>query len=214
MARLWVVLTAVAATLTVLLSIARWIGGLDGPPVSLAMLETGACSQPCWHGVKPGKTSLDQVAELAYSQSRENYNSAQMLYANEYCWKIPSERTWHGCVRRNWASNPGTPIESLELEPPDGALRLGDTFRVFGEPVAAESCQSSPGLSNSKIVAQLYFRDHIIVTVSHPFQPDNTRLSPAMAVRWMYYYAPTASGYVEGIPSWRGFSTQLAVDYC
>jgi hypothetical protein len=64
MFRLLVGVTAGVATLVFLLAAACWLGGLSNPPVAVAMLDTGRCTQPCWQGIQPGKTTLDQVAEM------------------------------------------------------------------------------------------------------------------------------------------------------
>jgi hypothetical protein len=214
-------LTAIAmttATLMLLQVAVRWIGTLSSPPIALAMLDTGPCAQPCWQGIQPGKTTLDKVAELLREQSASTKHSIQSLYSNELCWDTPSVPSWRGCVRRQWEVNPGTPIKSIELEPPPDTLRLGDAINVLGEPVASRLCQVSrgrlPAVPGDGIIAHVYFRGNVFVTAYSPGQPNEARLTPDMLVRWLFYYAAAEPLYDDGVPRWRGFNAPLDARFC
>jgi hypothetical protein len=216
MIRLLVGVAAGAVTLALLLSAARWLGGVDDPPVAVAMLDTGPCAQPCWQGIQPGKTTLDQVAEIVGVRGASTGHSIHSLYSNELCWKMSAAPHWRGCARRQWDTNPGTSIKSIELEPPAATLRLGDLVMILGEPVASRLClvprkRSSP---EQQIMAHVYFRHNIFVLADNPLQPNEPRLDPAMAVRWIFYYAPSAPLYDDSVPPWRGFSAPFDARYC
>lgn len=175
-----------------------------------AILGVEACNQPCWHGIHPGVTTLDQAAE--------NLRADQVLVANvldvqlgdfasrrrEVCWQIRSQLDWRGCALRDQGF--AGPINRVELEPPDPGLSLGDTILLFGNPVAAEYC-----VRLGFYYAFVYFPDNVEVRArgESPIQSGAAapRYDPTMQVFMVrYHYPADEPPYAFDTPRWRGFT--------
>jgi hypothetical protein len=182
-----------------------------------AILNVEACSQPCWHGIHPGVTTLDQAAE--------NLRADQVLVANvldvqlgdfasrrrEICWEIRNQVDWRGCALRDQGFS--GPINRLELEPPDEGLSLGDTILLFGNPIASEYCMRL-GL----YYAFVYFPDNVEVRTrgESPIQSGTTmpRYDPTMRVFIVrYHYPADEPPYAFDTPRWQGFTYPHGSDY-
>ncbi len=205
---IWIALTV--AILVLPLAMVRGVGALQGLPQAASMLDTGPCAQPCWHGIQPGKDTLDSATDLLREPTVIFTKSVSPLYTNELCWITAAAPVWHGCFHRQWDANPGTPINMLELGPPAGVLRLGDAITLFGEPVASQLCRTWRGLhSDLEVVAHIYFKGNIVVMAYNPERPSEARLDPDMEVRLMFYYQAQKPAVDDELPPWHGFGTPI-----
>jgi hypothetical protein len=160
---------------------ARQIGRSD--PLPPTYLESGACEQPCWHGLRPGIDYIDHFL-----------NTAEQ--ASPY-----SART----------SDYGDGITKMFELSTYGAFTLGDTLRQFGAPdrvgcFGADHSSLFPG-QPMVMAVQVYFAGGLVVAdvVSPEMFPQ---LSPTMRVRAVRYYAPGEPTYPIGeTTAWHGFAS-------
>ena len=186
---------------------ARSIGARSDPS-RLAMLSPGSCTQPCWHDIQPGKTSLEDAANILRNENIVK-DARWPEYLYQLCWSSNTQPVWHGCVRRS--SDHHTPVRSVELQPPTNAVRVGDLIRLFGEPTAARLCSFWMDMEPN-IVALIYFPNNILVTAHS--QHNESGLNPDMTVRWLYYYPAGAPLYGGRTPAWQGFNSTLKPYSC
>jgi hypothetical protein len=157
------------------------------PPAPL-YLDTGPCNQPCWQGIQPGITT---VAEL------ENPATTAIVRRTPY--------------RINRAADYGGPrIMNFDLST-SGRLTLGDVMRAWGPPerIGYLGLDYSRTVTGNKpaVSAEFYYFDGLVVV--HAFGTGaEARLSPAMRVDTITYYAPGEPVYPLGkTTTWHGLAS-------
>jgi hypothetical protein len=173
---------------------AALIAGARGAGQSVALpptyLEAGACAQPCWQGIKPGISRIEEFMERART-------------AGPY-----SGRT----------TDYGDGIAAMFELSTYGALTLGDVLRELGSPerVGCLGLDHSTLVPAQSLVmsVNLYFAEGLIVVnaVRSDLLPQ---LSPGMQVRTIRYYAPGEPVYGIGeTTGWHGFATSRRYRVC
>jgi len=179
-------------------SIGQW---LLPESVASGIVMTKTCDLPCWRGIQPGKTSLNEANILL----KANKPFIETIYLGRQgkdvpaldeavCWSIAVTPRWNGCTGRGILET--GPVTQLELTPPTYIFSLGDAVTLFDNPLAVQMC--------SRFVS-VYFPHDVEVVVSAGKFP---RLDPWQSVYLVrYLYPGTEPPYQFDTPSWRGFIT-------
>lgn len=167
---------------------ARWLGRSGTPTPTF--LETGACEQPCWQGLKPGVDTVDH-----------------------FLYRVRSSSPFTGRTQ----DRGDAVVEMFELSV-YGALTLADIVRAFGPPdrVSCLGLSHSALNSGQPVVtsAEVYYADGLVV-VSLVRPDQDPRLSPDMRVRTIRYYAPGDPAYEIGTTTgWRGMGSSAVYRVC
>jgi hypothetical protein len=152
-------------------------------PLTPTYLQTGACEQPCWQGMRPGLDYIDHVMDQVGRGSP--YSARTTDYGDGIA-------------------------QSFELST-YGALTLADVIHEFGTPervgcLGTDHSSLYPG-QQWVMSAQLYFaRGLVVVDVVRP--DSYPRLTPDMRVRAVQYFAPGDPLYPIGqTTGWHGFAS-------
>jgi len=152
-------------------------------PLTPTYLQTGACEQPCWQGLRPGMDYIDHVMDQASRGSP--YSARTTDYGDGIA-------------------------QSFELST-YGVLTLADVIHEFGPPervscLGTDHSSLFPG-EPWVMSAQLYFAGGLVVV--DVVRPDTyTRLTPDMRVRAVQYFAPGDPVYPIGqTTAWYGFAS-------
>ncbi len=207
MTRLLVGTAVMVAALALIMAAIRLIGGWAAPPAATAILDNGACPQPCWFGIQPGKTTFRQAQAILEA----NHFQTHLTLGSEL--NVTLDTGWVGMI---WRRSHGgetlsildTPIQYILLYPPvwpPDNIRLGEAVILFGEPLASALCPLVSGRvsSFSGFSGTVFFQDNIEVgVVSY-----ESRFDPQMRV-WSitYHYPAEEPPYRFDMPPWRGFA--------
>jgi hypothetical protein len=176
----------------------RVIGSRNQP--ATALLESGNCEQPCWHGIRPGETSFQQATTILQADSSYNLS---LTAGKSLCWLSLKSTSWYGCTEGH-----GETVQDVELSLPDGMLRLGDAIALFGMPIAARLCWFD-SYSQDYVVARLRFEGSIEIEAFDPENPVEWRFAPEMTIIQVYYLSAESPRLpINGKQHlrWRGFT--------
>lgn len=184
----WRLVASLFVVCTLLVIGARGVGRSSTPPPTF--LETGACDQPCWQGLKPGVDTVDHFLYMAQSSGP---------YAGR-------------------TTDAGDSIVTMFELSVYGLLTLADIVRDFGPPerVSCLGLDHSTLFPGAQIVtsAEVYYGDGLVV-VSLVWPDQTPRLSPDMRVRAIRYYAPGERAYEIGTTTgWHGMGSSAVYDVC
>ena len=189
---------------SLLLIVPRVTGGLNRSAGEQFVTEY-CTPQPCWRGIRPGVTSLDQTRAILQTHTAPGQfmDEYRLCYEPGACW---------GLSIRSWSADAKDPVSLLTFQPAQGAFRLGDAVALYGDPITSQLCQIiapsngdlGPEVQRPVMVAYLTFRGNIKVVAYRPDDPTRRRIDPAMSVYRLYYQV----GYDIFSPRWRGFSQQ------
>jgi hypothetical protein len=188
--------------------LARAIGGIQQPEAT-SMIDAGKCTQPCWHGLQPGESHLEQVQESLDASPDFVVKTAPRGYDNERCWTLlpTPDSAWRVCTVYLYA--PGNTISLIRLTPPAGEFRLGDAMALFGSPVASTICgwsNTMPNMPRMVVMARLYFGDNVEVWAYNRQNPLIFAYDPTMVVYLVSYHSANDWPlYQSGTPRWQGF---------
>jgi hypothetical protein len=174
------------AASALLINGARAVG--QNLPSSPLYLDTGPCDQPCWQGIQPGITTTAALNSPA---------TTAIVRQTPY--------------RINRAADyGGTRIMNFELSTL-GKLTLGDVMRAWGPPERIGYLgldYSRMGTAKEPVIsAQFYFFDGLVVVQAFG-SGAAPRLSPAMRVDSITYYAPGEPAYPLGkTATWHGLAS-------
>ncbi len=176
----WLVLTICVACMSA--AAARGIGSLYSDTDTY--LAPGNCSQPCWHGIRPGTPIIGPI-ETQWTRTAQ-YSARFILGADN------------------------STIREIQLIT-HGNLHLGDVVQAWGAPSHVQLHYVAATSQNKLVLvgALLYFGDGLIEVDA--IREDNVwRLSPNMIVRQIRYFAPNALGAIIPLntPPWQGFRSQ------
>ncbi len=195
---------ALALTLITLLVTTRVVGGTIRPP-AIAMFQAQQCGpEPCWHGIQPGVTTIEQAKAIL---SADRALVADLGFYFDNCWYFVPFPSWKICLGplHGFSSDVITYVY-VRFESAPEAPRLGDMLPLFGEPVASKLCwyRFGVGVNNSRsfVGADVYFENGVYTGAYDPQQPNSTRPDPNMAL-FLVTYAHRDRR--PDLPFWRGF---------
>jgi hypothetical protein len=191
--------TAVAiAIFAGLIMAASVIGGRGEPSVVATALAAGDCSQPCWNGIRPGKTM--------WSQSEAILRAAAFVPSGQSttCWRKSADSTVEACIIV-YLSPHDRPIESITLFFPHFSTRLGDIVSVFGKPIASRLCVN-PRAPAVAVRGYVFFKGDVRAVVINPARPNERRFSPDMIVSFVSYNPAGVFSSDVSVPRWAGFT--------
>lgn len=193
--------------LTLLILLAGWLG--QGLPALPTYLEAPACSQPCWHDLHPGVSTLEDVLqtvdgslltapESLQEQAGRGFTSPGVSWETRYFPSYDVQARFRGDL-----------LVRLDLYV-DGLVLLGDLFAVFGEPSHAMLCpQIATSLNYRRAVsATLYFGQGTVEVAA--FDPDSGDwlIEPGMRVARITYhtlFSDSETRVPSTVARWHGF---------
>jgi hypothetical protein len=175
----------------------RAAGSLSRPP-ALVELDPGSCTQPCWHGIRPGLMTFTEAERILRADNTLRITARP---GKTLCWTSGNEPPWHGCIRK-WS--PGNAVEDMTLYLPDNVLLLGDAITLFGTPHRVRLCWVT-GYSSVFVMATLSFGNHVEITAYNPRHPLRLKLDPAMSVSQIFYLIGDSPHLDSRSLDWRGF---------
>src|SRR5579859_449428 len=177
-----VLLTACLATLlTAGVSLAALVGQSTRPHFAGQILLDTTCPQPCWRGIRPGHTTVDQarnllMADAPFIQHVTNNNASDVPGQPRVCWSMDVNPDWTGCAERDVVSD--GPVNRIELHiPVETHFTLGEAILLFGKPQGAVICPQY-GLQ----LAAIYFANGVAVNTHLDEEPDKLAFDPDMPV--------------------------------
>ncbi len=181
----------------------------QGMPVLPTYLETPACPQPCWHDLRPGISTLQEVFETVDSSLLTAPDSLEPLVGRDF--SNPSVR-WETRFFPSYdvqARFRGDLLTRLDLYV-DGLLLLGDVFAVFGEPSHAVLCpRVATGFNYRRAVsATLYFLQGSVEVWAFTPDSDDWQIKHDMRIARITYHTlpPDAETWVPlTVARWHGF---------
>jgi hypothetical protein len=177
------------------------------PSIAVRLLSPGACPQPCWRGIQPGKTTLDQAevilrADGKFTLEPNSFTDPFGKINYQLCWSRSSAPRWEGCATRRGSPNPNDPIDDIVLIP---EIRLGEVVQALGQPTGFQL-----RLGTDTIDADLYFGGNIRVDAgiiySAMMSSYNYQLTPYITIVRVTYFRPEQQPRCNPHP-WRGFGT-------
>lgn len=199
---------ALVMTLMLMLIVLRGAGSLD-KPFAVMLLDAEGCKAPCWNGIRPGETTLEQ-AEARLRADPSVVNVASTPSIDELCWSTLAAPFWRSCARRTYRATGGA-VERLTLELPPDALLLGDAIAVFGNPVAVEQCPVRnirlAGVPRQFIGTYVSFGNNTRLMVYDARDAYTQVLTPDMVVLRILYYSPAAMRPTDYAERWQGFAS-------
>lgn len=177
--------------LTALLIGASLISRIATAPSNSVLTPTD-CSQPCWNGIQPGQTTLQEVVQRLSADPTVRITSSQTTLV---CWDTSIGQFARGCAY-SWRGLgvDDDRIQVLDLFPGSRAFMLGDALLSFGAPVAY---QPYCGAANGNV----YFEDSVITVLP----VGGVRLSPMQPIVYVSYVSTATTWYSTFTPLWRGF---------
>src|SRR5258707_10261947 len=204
--------TIVALVCTVALAIAggwfrtwsegRRIADLLAKATPSPLLKSGDCSQPCWHTIQPGQTTLSEARSVLNADNSLVHEISQGLWD---CWHLKAQSHWQWCLEiPNGAITPNTVIERFYLTNfQDSDLQLAEILAQFGQPIGMRLL---PQTDTDE--GEIYFDHNITVNVGTVYiamMDKMTPFSPTMPVRSVTYTRPDQPLRCKPYP-WPGFT--------
>ena len=207
MFRVFAVTAAIVILMGLLLFGARTTGSAATPGTIASQFMAEQCSpQPCWRGIQPGKTPMDQTRTLLKADNSNPLNDYKL------CWpgQTNADSCWHLSVTSN--NPPDGPADELLFDVPPDALRLGDLMAIYGPPLSSQLCYiSTPSngdvddsISRPLMIAYLTFRGGIKVTAYNSRLLLDSRIEASMSVARLKLQSASDINN----PAWHGFSAQ------
>src|SRR5689334_8090131 len=85
--------------ISLVIGLSRGLSQQNAPP-NARLFATGNCAQPCWHGIQPGKTTLNEAEAILRADmasvtavGRQNPVIRCSIY-----WTMPSKPEFSGCA--------------------------------------------------------------------------------------------------------------------
>ena len=192
MSRLLSLMIGLTMLLSLIIGLACSIGRLFPEDRTTVLSAPADCSQPCWHGIRPHMTSVQEGLDLVKADSTLRLTEADTVH---FCWAMPVGAFAMGCAYsfRN-AGDPTDLVEIVSLVPRPNSFLLGDAIAFFGKTItAAYPCQQMNG--------HVYFGASAFVTIS----PASHRFSPTTAITMLSFVGRQNLWYDARAPRWVGF---------
>jgi hypothetical protein len=198
--------SSISILLIVLILSARLVGSRNKVP-GAAIFDPGNCPQPCWHGIQPGKTTLDEAeAILRADPLFSDIRREQPVVRFHLDWTINSNPVYYGGVHAE--NNVITKIWIIisPINTHDG-VPLMDAILAIGSPQSIFTCI---GMSARGSIVK--FSEKLTLTAW--FVGEAINLDNWSFVETAYY----TSGEIEpedySMQRWRGFGTPLYFPNC
>jgi hypothetical protein len=176
-------------------------------PALLDRFAPEACTpHPCWNGLAPGRTSVQQAREVLIAASPANAAPTSNYH---YVVCEPNDKACWDVAIAGISARAADPLAEVKLIPPAGKLTLGDLVLLYGAPTSATICwQTAPsstdvtkGVPRPLMIGYVIFKGHVRVNVYNPRDLRAARFDPAMMVDQITYKTqPDLT-----IPAWQGF---------
>ncbi len=210
------ILTALSVAAFILLLFGTHIIGYATRSPGNAIVDAGDCQQPCWRGIQPGTTTLDKARASVTAYNQVSFAQVEPRFDNEACWETLTESAWRACTVFLYGARSAQRIQLIHIDPPQGALLLGDAVALFGEPVAASLCwwnMNIAGMPNYFLRGRVFFSGNIEAWVYDLKQPMVRHYTPDMIVFTLRYHYPAAEPpYQFDTPRWPGFKQAVRED--
>lgn len=193
------------ASLTIVLIVsmlsARLIGSRNKIP-GAAIFDPGDCPQPCWHGIQPGKTTLDEAeAILRADPLFSDIRREQPVVRFDLDWTINSNPIYFGGIRAE--NNVVTKIWIMSYWLHDG-VPLTDAMLALGSPQSISVCDGVSGRH-----ATMKFAEK--VTLYTELRSTNIALDYLPIVQSAHYTSDKEPN-LHPLSGWRGFSDRWLVN--
>lgn len=180
------------------------LGTQRSPSPAMLAIDPGSCSQPCWHDIQIGKTTVKQAEALLKQDSKfvvELNIDPNSFGAGGMSWEAQSGPIDWGAADPQIPNDPNSPVNFLYMYLDD--LRLGDAIQVFGEPVGYELCWRTDTMD-----AHVHFNNHIDVLVSGIYidmMGHMSAFAPNQNVAAVIYHPLDQQPYRRELRPWEGF---------
>jgi hypothetical protein len=186
--------------LVMMVAAAVYAGGRKEWSASMRAFDPGDCAQPCWHGIQPGKTTLDQAEAFLRADNRLLVTSSIITGASSrqrviICWHAPSKS---GCATGP-ADSPDRFVDDLVFDDPN--LTLEEAIMLFGEPIGIRLL---PRTDTSDAI--VYFNGNVevwIYMIDSAYWSEPRSFAPSMRSSRVIYESPF--GAKCRLYPWRGF---------
>jgi len=203
-----------------------WLGLAARTPTpnpALALLHSG-CQPPCWHGIVPGTTTLDETLEIIPRIPQASETSPGVREEGQ-------GRKYVRCVLETGRKllfleliTAHDTVSALELSL-DGEVTLEELFLAYGEPDAVGGFWGRGERYWRRVF--LLFNEGMAASLHHQGRPktDTWRLRPADEVWYLFFYdpgslyqlvedrrllgdlAPDGDALIAASRPWEGYST-------
>jgi hypothetical protein len=207
--RLLILSLAIAILMAGLMVGVRMAGGLTRTAAA-EVLDVAQCDQPCWQGIRLGETTIDQVTDQFKANNLLRLNTISSKFDNERCWNSTlnnQTQAWEACAVFWYGS--GRRIYLIRLNPPQGALTLGDAVAVFGHPTAVKLCWwdgKIPNMPTYFVRARIAFANGIEVWAYNLRRPLAEQINPQMLIYTVRYQSEMDNSPYRGDVRWPGFT--------
>lgn len=196
---------SLALLFSLLVGAACVLGGLLPYPAREFLRQFECESQPCWHGIRMGVTTLEEARDSLSGD--ETLRIATFDTTTNYlCWAWTNG--WHN-VNSEWdACYFATPNNGIMLQityaglPP---LRLGDVLPLLSGTIRTNL------MCYERIASGLVFDEHLGVQAYDPLKVH--RVVPELPIASLTYFAPGANATVQLLRyDWKGFTGSASVE--
>ena len=182
------------------------VGAVMQPPALAVFVPQHCTPHPCWYGLQPGKTSIQQARAILDTSAAVVGNDIFDLCPDggDTCWNVTVTAS---------SKAPDSPLDKIDLNASHQKLRLGDLMTIYGSPTSGVLCYiitpTNGGVSDSVprpvMVGNLIFKGHVQVFVYNPVDPLAQRFDPNMIADQINFKSlPDLS-----VPSWHGFKSEV-----
>src|SRR5690349_4322546 len=82
------------------------------------LVDAGDCSQPCWHGIRPGTTTLDRARAFVMTDNPVSFAQVKSRFDNEACWTTLTVPAWLACTIFLYGTRTDQRIQLIHIDPP------------------------------------------------------------------------------------------------
>ncbi|MBX3081682.1 MAG: hypothetical protein KF716_08600 [Anaerolineae bacterium] len=197
-------------TTVLILTSLNVVGALMQPPALSIFVPQHCSPHPCWYGLQPGKTSIQQARTILDSSAEPVGNDIFQLCpdGNGACWKVTVTAS---------GRDPDSALDNIDLNASKQQLRLGDLIALYGSPISGTLCYiitpTNGGITEDVprplMVGNISFKGHVQVFVYNPNDPKAQRFDPNMIVNQINFKSLPD----QTAPRWRGFESVSKL-YC
>jgi hypothetical protein len=174
------------------------------------LLDTGDCSQPCWHNIEPGKTTLDQAEILLQREGslvvnvKRHDGSGPTDLGTKPCdlhWHLQSIPNYDGCALAN-----NNIIWKVVLHPvsdPRSGISLAELLPSLGVPQSFEACRGN----EDEIFIYLHIDEYVeVLSIAKlPAESGLVLSEQAFSPVTEVIYSSSSNAWISDSP-WRGFA--------